>query len=89
MRNDYLRRYLWMRNAVGIRAFYYETLITDQERVRALMKGEPDYHEQPEGGWYELVLWLVQLRPSSRRGSRPRGSLLTYPLVRLGCEGWA
>ncbi|MEW7001346.1 hypothetical protein M5585_19085 [Serratia ureilytica] len=27
MRNDYLRRYLWMRNYVGVKVFYYEAYV--------------------------------------------------------------
>ena len=35
-----VRRYLWMRNTVGMRIFYYETLLEDQESLRILMKGK-------------------------------------------------
>jgi hypothetical protein len=51
MRNDYLRR-----NTVGMRIFYYETLLEDQESLRILMKGKSHYNDRPDGGWYELAL---------------------------------
>ena len=56
MRNDYLRRYLWMRGAAGMRAFYYEALLEDVPEIRAIMKGESHYQEKPDAGWYELDL---------------------------------
>lgn len=54
MRNDYLRRYLWMRGGWGVRAFYYEKATDDRPELRALMKGQS--HARIEGGWYEMDL---------------------------------
>lgn len=54
MRNDYLRRYLWMRGGWGVRAFSYEKVLPDSAELRALMGGEA--HARIEGGWYELDL---------------------------------
>jgi len=56
MRNDYLRRYLWMRGAWGVRAFYYEKAVPDAPEWRALMDGKRHARIAPENGWYELDL---------------------------------
>jgi hypothetical protein len=56
MRNDYLRRYLWMRGAWAVRAFYYQALLPDVPELRALMQGEPNVVIAPEGGWFDLDL---------------------------------
>lgn len=40
MSNEYLRKYLWMRGAVGVRCFFYETKLPDRLELRALMNEE-------------------------------------------------
>ncbi|MGH6803546.1 MAG: hypothetical protein ACREC3_09295, partial [Methyloceanibacter sp.] len=52
MSNEYLRKYLWMRNACGARVFFYEKLMADGPELRGLMDGKA--HVQMKGGWYEL-----------------------------------
>ena len=37
MSNEYLRRYLWLRGARGVRAFYYLARLPDVPEVRAIM----------------------------------------------------
>ncbi len=54
MSNEYLRRYLWMRGAYGVRIFFYETLLPDCPDLRALMAGEGHARLNPGGGWYDL-----------------------------------
>lgn len=56
MTNEYLRRYLWMREARGVRVFFYETQLSDIPELRALMSGQPHVVLKPESGvaWYEL-----------------------------------
>ncbi|CAM3098217.1 Uncharacterised protein [Ectopseudomonas mendocina] len=56
MSNEYLRRYLWLRGARGVRVFYYSTLLPDSPEVRAIMGGEPHVLRTPAEGvaWYEL-----------------------------------
>lgn len=54
MRNDYLRRYLWMRGAWGVRAFYYEAAADDGPELRALMSGEA--HQRIDGKWFDLEI---------------------------------
>lgn len=54
MRNDYLRRYLWMRGAVGVRVFFYEGLLEDGAAVRAIMQGKTHYLDEQDGSWYIL-----------------------------------
>jgi hypothetical protein len=54
MSNDYLRRYLWMRGAHGVRLFYYEKRFEDLPELRTLMKGEPHVDIKPENGWCEI-----------------------------------
>jgi hypothetical protein len=54
MRNDYLRRYLWMRGHAGVRVFYYEKLLRDEPSVRAVMQGKQHYHKVIDGDWCEV-----------------------------------
>jgi len=56
MSNEYLRRYLWLRGARGVRVFYYSVLLPDVSEIRAIMGGEPHVFRKPTDGvaWYEL-----------------------------------
>lgn len=54
MRNDYLRKYLWMRGSVGMRVFFYEKSLPDCHELRALMEGKSHVKFRPKGSWYEL-----------------------------------
>lgn len=54
--NEYLRRYLWLRGARGVRVFYYSAQLPDAPEVRAIMGGEAHAVRKPAKGvaWYEL-----------------------------------
>jgi hypothetical protein len=56
MSNEYLRRYLWLRGARGVRVFYYSVQLPDVPEVRAIMGGESHVVRKPTEGvtWYEL-----------------------------------
>lgn len=54
MSNEYLRRYLWMRGAYGVRMFFYQTLLPDCPDLRAVMAGEVYAQLKPDDGWYDL-----------------------------------
>ncbi|KUY99104.1 MULTISPECIES: hypothetical protein [unclassified Burkholderia] len=56
MSNEYLRRYLWLRKARGVRVFYYSVLLPDVPEIRGIMRGEPHVFRKPADGvaWYEL-----------------------------------
>ncbi|WP_355603320.1 hypothetical protein RZV17_10935 [Xanthomonas cannabis] len=56
MSNEYLRRYLWLRGARGVRIFYYSVQLPDVPEVRAIMGGESHVGRKPAEGvaWYEL-----------------------------------
>ena len=56
MSNEYLRRYLWLRGARGVRVFYYSALLPNIPEVRAIMGGESHVVLKPTEGvaWYEL-----------------------------------
>lgn len=56
MSNEYLRRYLWLRGARGVRVFYYSVLLPDVPEIRAIMGGESHVFLKPIDGvaWYEL-----------------------------------
>jgi hypothetical protein len=54
MSNEYLRRYLWMRGAHGVRVFFYEGLLPDSQELRSLMAGQSQVVLGPDGGWYRL-----------------------------------
>ncbi|MBY3201325.1 hypothetical protein [Rhizobium laguerreae] len=52
--NEYLRQYLWMRGAWGVRLFYYQSLFPDAPAIRDIMNGMN--HVSIGGGdtWFEL-----------------------------------
>ncbi|MBZ2173149.1 hypothetical protein EKK70_10855 [Desulfovibrio sp. DS-1] len=54
--NEYLRRYLWMRGARGVRIFYYKAQLVDSPELRALMNGQSQVVLKPQNeiDWYEL-----------------------------------
>lgn len=54
MRNDYLRKYLWMTGCYGVRVFFYEAYIDDSSEVRQLINGNNHYNEIIGNGWGEL-----------------------------------
>ncbi|WP_245471807.1 hypothetical protein [Bradyrhizobium nanningense] len=56
MSNEYLRRYLWLRGARGVRVFYYSVQLPDIPDVRALMGEKSQVVLKPAEGvaWYEL-----------------------------------
>jgi hypothetical protein len=54
MSKEYLRKYLWMRSAYGVRVFFYQALLPDGPELRSLMNGEGHVLIKKEGGWYEL-----------------------------------
>ncbi len=54
--NEYLRRYLWMRGARGVRVFYYSAQLQDIPEIRSIMQGKSHILLKPTDGttWYEL-----------------------------------
>ncbi|WP_441253325.1 hypothetical protein [Tardiphaga sp. 866_E4_N1_4] len=56
MTNEYLRRYLWLRGARGVRVFYYSAQLADTPEVRAHMQQQRQVVLKPADGvpWYEL-----------------------------------
>ncbi|MCU8382875.1 hypothetical protein OC514_00605 [Vibrio vulnificus] len=58
MSNEYLRRYLWLRGAIGVRVFFYQVQLEDTPSFRKVMKGSTHVVLKPTSGpqWYELDL---------------------------------
>jgi hypothetical protein len=56
MSNEYLRRYLWLRGARGVRVFYYSAQLADVPEIRAIMEGESHVVHKPaeDNFWCEL-----------------------------------
>lgn len=54
MRNDYLRKYLWMTGCYGVRVFFYEAYLDDGAEVQQLLNGDSYYNEVIGNGWGEL-----------------------------------
>jgi hypothetical protein len=52
--NEYLRKYLWMRGARGVRAFFYQTRCPDGPEFRTLMAGQSHVDIKSDNGWYEI-----------------------------------
>lgn len=51
MSNEYLRRYLWMRGARGVRAFFYEAVIEESPELRKLMGKENHLELKSDDKW--------------------------------------
>jgi hypothetical protein len=94
MSNEYLRRYLWMRGAFGVRIFFYQTMLPDHAQIRALMDGKAHVLLRPEGCWYDLdirehdgslliQLWAVVHTVAPDLCSLPSADELYWP----GIEG--
>lgn len=56
IRNDYLRKYLWMIGCYGVRSFYYKAYIEDSPAVRALLAGQDFYNSTIGNGWADICL---------------------------------
>ncbi|MDO6620238.1 hypothetical protein [Shewanella sp. 6_MG-2023] len=56
MRNDYLRKYLWMNGCWGVRVFYYETYIKDTPAIRKLFGKDKYFQCNKPNSWYDLIL---------------------------------
>jgi len=56
MSNEYLRRYLWLRGARGVRVVYYSAQLPNVPEIRGIMGGESHVVRKPTEGvaWYEL-----------------------------------
>lgn len=54
MSNAYLRKYLWMRGARGVRTFFYQAKLPDGPELRHLMNGERHIDIKPKFGWFEI-----------------------------------
>jgi hypothetical protein len=52
MSNEYLRKYLWMRGAVGVRTFFYEATVPDVAAFRQLMNGQPHIELGTPSDWF-------------------------------------
>lgn len=58
MRNDYFRKYLWLRSARAVRSIYYRARLPEHPVIRGLMGPQSHVLLKPETGpvWYELDL---------------------------------
>lgn len=54
MSNEYLRQYLWMRGAWGVRLFYYQSLFPDVPNIRGIMNGTKHVSIGGRDTWFEL-----------------------------------
>ena len=56
MSNEYLRKYLWLRGARGVRVFFYQTLFREDPQLRELVRDSSHIVLKPEDGahWYTL-----------------------------------
>lgn len=90
MRNDYLRKYLWLRGAVGVRCFYYQGTLEDRAEIRALMKGASHVCLGAKDAWYEvdireqdgrlvLQVWAAVVAVACERCAEPSAEGLVWP----------
>lgn len=58
MSNEYLRRYLWLRGARGVRCFFYQAQLDNIPEIVGLMGGNSHTQHAPTEGvpWYRLDL---------------------------------
>ena len=54
MSNTYLRKYLWMRGARGVRTFFYQAKLPDVVEIRQLMGGKSHVDIKADTGWYKV-----------------------------------
>ena len=92
MSNEYLRRYLWMRGAYGVRVFYCEALLPDGPELRALMSCEPHVQLGDTKDWYTLDIrehqdgllvqvWAAVVAVAAELCPEPSAEGLTWPGV--------
>lgn len=48
IRNDYLRRYLWMRGAHGVRVYYYSKLLQPLPEILDVLSGQNSFGQEAE-----------------------------------------
>lgn len=90
MRNDYLRRYLWMKDYVGIRVFFYEANLRNSkewESFRSKIKGD---ELSPKGSWFNcrildnkngirLQVWAAPIVVENDLCAKPNADGLLWP----------
>lgn len=54
MANEYLRKYLWMRGAVGVRTFFYEGMVPDIAEFRQLLNGKSHVEIGTPSDWFTI-----------------------------------
>ncbi len=92
MSNEYLRRYLWMHGAYGVRIFFYEALLPDSPPLRGAMAGESHVKSEPAGEWYAfdlrehdgrllLQVWAVVVAVPPEQCPLPSADGLVWPGV--------
>lgn len=92
MRNDYFRKYLWLRSARAVRSIYYRARLPEHPSVRGLMGSQSHVLLKPETGpvWYELDLrmhlghllmqvWLCVEAAGPELCPQPSADGLTWP----------
>lgn len=94
MSNEYLRQYLWMRGAWGVRVFYYQSLFPDVPELRRIMNGKKHEAAGGQDSWFELDIrehdngllvqvWAKVFAVSPERCALPSADGLIWP----GIEG--
>ena len=92
MSNEYLRRYLWMHGAYGVRIFFYEGLLPDSPALRAVMAGQSHVKSEPASDWYAfdlrehdggllLQVWAVVVAVPPDKCPLPSADGLVWPGV--------
>lgn len=59
MRNDYLRKYLWMTGCSGVRVFFYESYIEITNEVKQFLAGKTHVCKNLKGDWAELDIRII------------------------------
>lgn len=72
MRNDYLRKYLWMTGCYGVRVFFYEAYIINTKKV-----------SQSPPFLLSKLIQIILTQPSSRVTEHPHPRAILIPLLRF------
>lgn len=92
MSNEYLRKYLWLRGARGVRQFYYQAMLPDSAFLKGLVGDQKvfvlgdeekwfngDLRKDEEGNGYLLQVWATVEAVSCQLCPTPSAEKLIWP----------
>jgi len=88
--NEYLRKFLWLKDCYGVRVFYYSKRMPDSKDIRQFMNGEKFFLFKSASGWCELdirehegdlliQLWASVIAVTPEKLPEPETNNLKWP----------